>query len=87
MPLLFPDVGNRLAERLHDLKITVVDPDAALKVTFFSNDLFRSNVENVAMQLVFLLLPDIKNLIFRNFVAGEHEGQPMPDIVQVLGRH
>jgi hypothetical protein len=39
------------------------------------------------VQFVFLLLPHIENLILGNLVTGEHEGQPMPDIINVFRRH
>src|ERR1700687_2035351 len=75
----FPaNIRNRLAVSLHDLEIVVIDPDSSLKIALLAYDLFGRKIEHIAMQLVLLLLPHVKNLIFRNFVAGKHEGQPVP---------
>ena len=74
---------NGLAIGLHDLEIMVVDPDPALEIAFLANDLFGSDVEDVAMQFVFLLLADVEDVVFRNFLAGEHKGQAVADILNV----
>jgi len=35
------------------------------------------------VQLVFGLLPDIKNVVLRNFVDGEHKRQPVAEVLHV----
>src|SRR5438552_997895 len=73
LSFLLANVRDGFAEGFHDLKIAVIDPDAALKIALLADDFLGSNVENIAMQFVLLLLADIENLIFRDFVGGEHE--------------
>src|SRR5579863_292567 len=73
---LFADVRYRLSVGLHNLKIAIVDPDAALEVTLFPFNLLGGNVENIAMKVIFLLLADIENAVLVDIVAGQHKRQP-----------
>ena len=85
--ILFTDVGNGLAERLYDLEIVVVYPNATLKVALLAFDLLGSNVEHVAVQFVFLLLAGVENAVLGNFVGCENKGQAVADIVDIFRTH
>src|ERR1700746_1647159 len=78
---LFANIRDSFAKRLHDLEIVIVHPDTPLKISFLANDLLRCNVEDVTMQLLFLLLADIEDVVFGNFIRGQDEGEPMTRVV------
>ena len=73
--VLLADVGHGLAVRLHNLKVVVVDPDSSLKISLLAHNLFGSDVEHITVDLIFLLLAHIKNVVFRQVGLGQHERQ------------
>src|SRR5215475_14979752 len=77
-------IGNTFAVGLNDLQILIVYPDAALEIALsFFNGLW-SNVEDVSLQLVNLLLSDVHHLIFRQLLGGEREGGAFAQVVHVF---
>ena len=77
------NLRNSLAVGLYDLEIVIVHPDATLEIPLFAYDRFRRNVEDKAVQRVFLLLAYIKDVVFRNLFRGQHEGQLVAEILYV----
>jgi hypothetical protein len=65
----------------------IVDPDPALKVTFLAFDFFGSDIEDKAVQFIFLLLAYVENVVFRQVCGGEHERQFVADILHVFPGH
>ena len=80
-------IRHVLAVRLHDLEVVVVHPDAALEIALVLLNLLGRNVEDISPEFVFFLLADVEDRVFRNFVAGQHEGHPMMNVIEVLARH
>ena len=68
---------------LHDLEILIVHPDASLEISFLARNLFGSDVEHIAVQLVFRLLAHIEDVVLRNLIAGEHKGQTVAEVLNV----
>src|SRR5260221_7061272 len=64
LTLLLANVGHGFPTRLHDLKILIIHPDAALEIALSFFNLLRRNIENVSVQIVLLLLAHIKNVVF-----------------------
>ena len=83
---LIVDLRDRFAVGLHDLKIVVVHPDASLEIPLLADDLLGSDVEYIAVQVVFLLLPHIKYVVLANFVAGQNERQPVANVIEIAWR-
>src|SRR5579864_9263642 len=65
------DVGNGLAVGLNDLKIVIVDPHTSLKIALLAFNLLRRYIKDVAVQLVFILLPNIEDVVFRKILGGQ----------------
>ena len=57
--ILGADIGYSFAKSLNNLKVAVVDPYASLEISFALFYLFGSNVEDIRMQFIFLLLANI----------------------------
>src|SRR5258708_38627925 len=72
-----------MAVGFHDLEIGLVHPDASLEVALLSDDCFWSDIEDVAVQLIFLLLADIKDVVFRNLSGGKHKRKAITEILHV----
>ena len=85
--LALANVGHALAVSLHNLKILVVHPDPPLKVALLTFNAFGSDIEHVTVQLVFLLLSDVKDVVLGNLLRGQDERQSVPDVVDILRRH
>ena len=68
-------------------KVVIVDPDAPLEVALVVLYLLGVDIEDVGVQLVFLLLAKILDVVLRNFVAGEDEGHALFDVFEVLAGH
>src|ERR1035438_4261887 len=79
--MFLPNVGDGLAIGLHNLEIVIVDPDAPLEVALLAFDLFGRDVEDVAIQFVFLLLSRVEDVVVRQVFGSQHERQAMPDIL------
>ena len=85
--MLLADVGDGLPVSLDDLEVPIVHPHPALEIALLADNLFGRDVEDVAVQIVFLLLAHVEQVVLRQFLRGQHERQPMPDVVKVLLRH
>ena len=85
--VFLPNVGDGLAIGLHNLEIVIVDPDASLEVALLAFDLFGCDVEDVAIQFVFLLLAGVDDVVFRQVFGSQHERQAMSDIFEIFLRH
>ena len=85
--MLAANVRDGFAVGFDDLEIVIVDPNAPLEVTFLAFDFFRSDIEDVAVQFVLLLLADIKDVVFGQILGREDKGQFVPDILHVFPRH
>src|SRR3989442_5433267 len=81
---LASNVRDCLAVRLHDLETVVVHSDAPLEVALVLFDGFRSDIEDVAMQLIFLLLADVEDVVFGNFVARQDKRQAVANIGEIF---
>src|SRR5262249_30414638 len=77
------DLGHCLTVGLYDLVVVIVDPDATLKITLLADDLFGRDIENETVQLVFLLLADIEDVVFGNFVGRQDKGQAVAKVLDV----
>jgi len=85
--VLSNDVWDGFAEGFDDLKIVIVDPDAAVKVALFLLDDLRRNVKDVGGKVVDLLATDISNVVFGQLVSGESEGLDFFEVVQIFLGH
>ena len=81
------DVRNGLAVGLNDLKIVIVDPHTSLKIALLAFNLLRRDIEDVAMQFVFLLLPNIEDVVFRKVLGGQDEWQAVANVGEIFLRH
>src|SRR5207253_8568238 len=58
-----------------------ITPPPPCSTLFPYTTLFRS------VQLVFLLLSDVKDVVLGNLLRGQDERQSVPDVVDILRRH
>ena len=81
------NVGNGLAVGLNDLKVVIVDPHTSLKIALLAFNFLRRDIEDVAMQFVFLLLADIEDVVFGKILGGQNKWQAVADVGEILLRH
>src|SRR5260370_40081573 len=77
-------IRNVLAVSLYKLEVVIIHPDPPLEITFVLLHLLGSDVENVGVELIFLLLADIQNAVFRKFVTGKYERQAVLNVVGIF---
>src|SRR3954470_880741 len=70
---LFTNVRNGLAVSFNDLKVMIVHPDTALKISLLPDNFFGGYIEHVAVQLIFLLLAYVQNVVFTYLVRSQHK--------------
>src|SRR5580765_6533055 len=67
------DVGNRLPVTLNDLHVLVVDPDSSLEITLILFHFLGGDVENVGVQFIDNLAPDVADVVLGQLFGGQHE--------------
>src|ERR1700679_3021462 len=70
-----------------DLKILLVDPDLALEVPLIFLEYLRPCAEDIGVQLVDTLAPEVSDVVVWQVFGGEDKGQPMLDLIEVGGSH
>src|SRR5208283_1665332 len=76
-----------LAVGFYDLKVVVVHPYPSREIALVFHHLLGVNVEYISVQFVLLLLADVEDVIFPNFIRGQHEGEAVLDVVKIFRRH
>ena len=60
----------------------VVHPDTSLEIALLADDLLGRNIENISVQFVLFLLADVQDVVFADFVRGQHEREAVLDVVK-----
>src|SRR5579864_7919252 len=81
------DVGNGLSVGLNNLKIVIVDPYAPLEISLLAFNLLGRDIEDVAVQFVFLLLANIEDVVFRKILGGQDEWKAVANVGEIFLRH
>ena len=80
-------VGHALAVHEDDFEILLVEPDLALEVPVIFDDGFGRGGEDIGVECVDLLPAEVGDVVLREVLGGEDEGQTVLDIGEVGGRH
>ncbi len=80
-------VRDVLAIGDNDLVFFLVNPDAPLKVAVLLFDCFGFNVENEGIDLVDLLLPDIRDVVLGGVLRGQYKWQALFDVIEIGWGH
>src|ERR1700728_3116249 len=71
---LVDGVRHAFSAQLHNLQITVVDPDASLEIMSVFFFLLRGDVEDVGIEIVDMLLAGVGEFVLRGLVCREEPG-------------
>ena len=74
-------------EAMPVLQVVVIHPDAPLEVALALHQLLRRDVKHVRVQLVLLLLAEIRDGVLRQVLRGQRERHEIANIFQVAGTH
>src|SRR6185437_4946412 len=85
LALLGENVGGRFAFHLDNLEVVIVHPDSALKIALTLFGLLWSNVENVAVQVIFLLLSLVVDVVLGKFVGTQSKGEAAFNVLVIFG--
>src|ERR1700688_1122628 len=86
LPVLL-NVRNRFPISLYNLKVRIIHPDAPLKVPLVLLQFLGTDIENISIELIDGLAPNILDIVFGQFVAVQHEGLHVLQVIQILLGH
>jgi len=80
-------VGDGLAVDEDDLEVLLIDPDLALEVALVFFEDLGAGTEDVGVELVDVLAPEVGNVVLGQVFGGEDEGESVLDVLEVCGGH
>ena len=81
------DIRHGFAVGFDDLKIVVVDPNAAFEIALLFLDDFGNDVKDVGGEVVDFLAADVGDVVFGQLVAGEREGLDLLEVFFIFVAH